>query len=454
MTTYLSPGVYVEEISTLPPAVAEVATAVPAFVGFTELASGPRRVSSLLEYQHAFGETVTTFEVTVADTDGRIEVAGAADGASMPPSLLPYAVRHYFANGGGPCWVVSAGTHSHGDGAGDKDALSAALQSLRALDEPTLVAIPASVHLSPEDHHALCAEVIDLCASMKDRFAVLDVLDGDVSATSGQRGEAFRNKVSAQQLAYGAAYLPNLVTSFTHLFDEARVTVKGALSKGSKQGVTLASLSVDNPGLQAAVRRVLSSHRVVLPPSAAVAGVFASVDRDRGVWKAPANVPVAAVIGPTVNLTDRDQDGLNVDATSGKSLNAIRAFTGRGTLVWGARTLAGNSSEWRYVSVRRLFVTLEESIQKASAFAVFEPNDATTWLKVKGMIDSYLHGLWQQGAFAGSTRDEAFFVQVGLGRTMTEADVEAGLLKISVGIAAVRPAEFVVLQFSHLVEQT
>lgn len=137
---------------------------------------------------------------------------------------------------------------------------------------------------------------------------------------------------------------------------------------------------------------------MILPPSAAIAGVYARTDRERGVWKAPANVSLSAVVGPTVQITHEEQDGLNVDPSSGKSINAIRAFPGKGTLVWGARTLAGNDNEWRYVSIRRLFLMIEESARKATAFAVFEPNDATTWLKVKGMLESYLYGLWEQGA--------------------------------------------------------
>jgi len=138
---------------------------------------------------------------------------------------------------------------------------------------------------------------------------------------------------------------------------------------------------------------------------------------------------------------------------AGKSINVIRDFTGRGTMVWGARTLAGNDNEWRYVSVRRLFINIEESAKKASAFAVFEPNDATLWLKVKGMIESYLYSLWERGALAGSKPEQAYYVNVGLGQTMTAQDVLEGRLIIDIGIAAVRPAEFVVLRFMHQLQQ-
>ena len=144
---------------------------------------------------------------------------------------------------------------------------------------------------------------------------------------------------------------------------------------------------------------------------------------------------------------------MNVDPTAGKSINAIRDFTGKGTLVWGARTLAGNDNEWRYVPVRRLFITIEENTRKASAFAVFEPNDATTWLKVRGMIESYLYSLWERGALAGSTPEAAYYVHVGLGKTMTAQDILEGRLIVEIGVAAVRPAEFIVLRFMHKMQQ-
>jgi phage tail sheath protein FI len=160
-------------------------------------------------------------------------------------------------------------------------------------------------------------------------------------------------------------------------------------------------------------------------------------------------VSLSSVIGPTVQITSDQQELLNVDPTSGKSINAIRAFTGKGTMVWGARTLAGNDNEWRYVNVRRLFIMIEESAKKATGFAVFEANDASTWLKVKGMLESYLYGLWELGALQGSKPEAAYYVHVGLGKTMTTQDVLEGRMIVEIGIAAVRPAEFIVLKFSH-----
>jgi phage tail sheath protein FI len=187
----------------------------------------------------------------------------------------------------------------------------------------------------------------------------------------------------------------------------------------------------------------------VLPPSAAVAGIYARVDNARGVWKAPANESVNSVYGPVFQISAEQQSGLNVDPVAGKSVNAIRVFTGKGTLVWGARTLAGNDNEWRYVNVRRFFNMVEESSKKSTEPFVFEPNDANTWVKVQGMLENFLIVLWRQGALQGAKPEHAFYVAVGLGKTMTSLDILEGRMIVEIGMAAVRPAEFIILRFSH-----
>jgi phage tail sheath protein FI len=122
---------------------------------------------------------------------------------------------------------------------------------------------------------------------------------------------------------------------------------------------------------------------------------------------------------------------------------------GKGTLVWGARTLAGNDNEWRYVSVRRFFNTVEESVKKSTYWAVFEPNDANTWVKVRGMIEAYLNQKWREGALVGAKPEDAFFVRCALGVTMSAQDILEGRMNVEIGMAIVRPAEFIVLKFSH-----
>ena len=185
------------------------------------------------------------------------------------------------------------------------------------------------------------------------------------------------------------------------------------------------------------------------PPSGAIAGVYASVDRDRGVWKAPANVSLNSVITPAEKISSEQQGEYNVDVNAGKSINIIRTFLGKGVLVWGARTLAGNDNEWRYISVRRFFNFVEESTKKATEQFVFEPNDANTWVRLQAMIENFLTVLWRQGALQGIKPEHAFYVAVGLGKTMTPLDILEGRLIIEIGMAAVRPAEFIILRFSH-----
>lgn len=187
----------------------------------------------------------------------------------------------------------------------------------------------------------------------------------------------------------------------------------------------------------------------VMPPSGAVAGIYAFVDRTRGVWKAPANVSLNNVLAPETVFTATELDNLNVDSVAGKSINAIRHFTGKGTLVFGARTLAGNDNEWRYVPVRRFFNMVEESCKKSTEPFVFEPNDANTWVKIQGMIENFLTTLWRQGALQGAKPEHAFYVAVGLGKTMTALDILEGRLIVEIGMAVVRPAEFIILRFSH-----
>ncbi|MCW9708155.1 phage tail sheath C-terminal domain-containing protein [Fodinibius salsisoli] len=212
------------------------------------------------------------------------------------------------------------------------------------------------------------------------------------------------------------------------------------------------SLRIQLPPLKN-VFTTLNQDSALLPPSGAIAGIYADVDSKRGVWKAPANVSISSVIGFNRKIDHFDQQDLNVDVTAGKSINALRTFTGKGHMVWGARTLAGNDNEWRYVPVRRFFNMVEESVKKSTYWAVFEPNDANTWVKVRTMIENYLTQLWRDGALAGAKPDQAFFVKVGLGLTMTQQDILEGRMKVEIGMAVVRPAEFIILKFSHKMQE-
>ena len=539
MATYNTPGVYVEEVSNLAPSVVQVATAVPAFIGYTEKGfTGPNpsiaRINTLLDYTNLFGlANPSAFSV-----DGDLNVT-RSDAASNN-FLMYYAVQMYFLNGGSTCYIISIGGYTTTTADGKSTAtvpakadFEAGLLLLAKQDEPTLVVLPDAVNLAQqEDYYALAQETLAHCAKLADRFAILDVAPGDIAN--------FRNNIGINNLCYGAAYYPYLKTSLNYQYLETGVkvtngwswssdpngitvsnlvdgtasvsfvvgtgsavsfdttTTPGTLAitlpasttasavatawstwtgasnnfnviangNGSSVLSTIASTSLQvnqqalsdikstNTSLYNQVKVLLATENVIMPPSSSLAGVYVAVDGSRGVWKAPANVSLASVVAPVVQISNLDQADLNVDPTGGKSINAIRTFTGQGTLVWGARTLAGNDNNWRYISVRRLFITIEESCQKASSFAVFESNDAVTWLKVQSMIESYLYGLWEQGALAGTDQNSAYFVNVGLGKTMTPQDVLEGRMIVEVGVAPVRPAEFIILRFTQLIQQS
>jgi phage tail sheath protein FI len=243
------------------------------------------------------------------------------------------------------------------------------------------------------------------------------------------------------------------VMGLKSLFDEAVALMLAVKADTKKIKESLDKSVYDTSALYKSIVNDVQKEAAMLPPGGAVAGVYAQVDADRGVWKAPANVSLAATAAPWVKLDNQQQEDLNVDVNAGKSINAIRPFTGKGTLVWGARTLAGNDNEWRYISVRRFFNMVEQSVKLSTGWAVFEPNDVNTWIRVKAMIENYLTNLWKAGALAGPTPDAAFFVNIGLGTTMSAVDILEGRMNIEIGMAAVRPAEFIILKFSHKLQE-
>lgn len=188
----------------------------------------------------------------------------------------------------------------------------------------------------------------------------------------------------------------------------------------------------------------------ILPPTAAMAGVYTLVDNTEGVWHAPANRNIDAVVAPMVAINDDQQAPLNVDALAGKSINVIRSFYGRGpAMVWGARTMAGNSLDYKYINVRRLMIMIEQSVANAAFSLVFLPNDASTWSICEAMISNFLANIWSEGALQGAKASDAFSVMIGLGKTMTPLDVLNGIMRIQVKVAAVHPAEFIIITYEQ-----
>lgn len=664
-TSYKTPGVFIEEIPKFPPSIAAVETAIPAFIGYTQLAEKngasligvPTRISSLLEYGTYFGEGMTPAAIDVVTDTANNFAIKSVEIDSNKRFYLYDSVRLFYDNGGGDCYIISAGLYDLANGIviGEQDGtpmgLLTALYAAEKEDEPTILLSPDAVSMTEASFYSLQQAALMQCAKLQDRVAVLDLQE---NKTTDLRDavQNFRNAIGINALKYGMAYGPwiytsyprevdfsvlkvysnsnkqpadrldlkaltsnpdtnNLVSSLENAIADATTvkdkinTIKGssaslsdklksfsdeinaaaddaalenalndmidfvrataldiytiwnntttfkggsldhdiqsygkspalwkgavtsllgtelnndvnaltgvddATAVGSYSALGTTSWAGDLAGVTAsgtvysgggatkkqqaqkialdvaasytqlvnyintiessaaayqkaaqdalyekhpyiskwvnAIKKELSK----MPPSGAVAGVYARVDEARGVWKAPANESLNNVTGPVYAVSAEEQAGMNVDVTAGKSVNIIRSFIGRGTLIWGARTLAGNDNEWRYVNVRRFFNMVEESSKKAAGQFVFEPNDANTWVKVQGMIENFLTTMWRQGALQGAKPEHAFYVAVGLGKTMTALDILEGRMIVEIGMAVVRPAEFIILRFSH-----
>ena len=487
MAVINTPGVYIQEISTLPASVAAVETAIPAFIGHTEnaekdgvaevLRGEPTRITSMLEYEtHFGGPNNETLVITVTDRydgeDGQpATLVDRQIGVEHPTTIssykMYYSLQMFFNNGGGPCYIVSVNDYNNALDPGDAatpTSLIGGLAALEKYDEPTLIVFPDQMSIA--DYRDVYDQALAHCNKLQDRFAIMDVKEETTDPFADANN--FRdNGIGSGNLKYGAVYYPYLKTTLNYGYDPGSQTIThnnvyigtgtpnpNVDPAGEFNGDSLSDIDGAEPSFYRSITAAISRLYLDLAPSGAMAGIYARVDSQRGVWKAPANVDVRSVIGPTVKVTHEQQGSLNIDATSGKSVNAIRTFTGKGTLAWGSRTLAGNDNEWRYIPVRRLYIFIEESVKKATEFVVFEPNDANTWLRVKTMIENFLSKLWRDGALAGAKPEDAYFVRVGLGQTMTSLDILEGRMNVEIGLAAVRPAEFIILKFSHKLQES
>ena len=516
MASMKTPGVYILEKNAFPNSVVEVATAVPAFVGWTERAQHqgdalhlkPRCITSMAEYHQYFGGPPTagharfTFaKVTGAAPPGDPAVALSTrdatplrlgkDAYTLTQTggkyLLYHAMQLFFANGGGRCYVVSAGEYGS-----EVDAvqLTLGMQELTKEIEPTMLVIPEAVLLKQEDCLSLQRQMLVHCGQvMKNRVAILDVWEGYRSRSDvPDVVAAFRDGVGNDGLTFGAAYYPWVHTTVVQgpelshqniTADESLDTlitcIKDDIAAAGIQGTKRAAMEAEVDKMktatddedQAQLARTLTSispsfnalliemakRLNLLPPAAAMAGIYTLVDHSRGVWKAPANVSLNSVVSPAVPVSDEQQEDLKVPL-QGKSVNAIRLFAGQGTLVWGARTLDGNSLDWRYINVRRTLIMLEESIRLAAKAMVFEPNVTVTWVTMKSMISNFLTDIWKRGGLSGAVPEDAFSVQVGLGETMTPEDILEGSLRVTVLVAISRPAEFIEITFQQQMQRS
>ena len=471
-----TPGVFVQEISTLPPSVAEVETAIPAFIGYTEKATKlgaditfiPTKVNNMSEYILYFGgaqqESADSVEISVTDygsSNYTIIVAGVAAKKSI--HNMYYAMQHFFDNDGATCFVASVGPYAALPGKVETAILKKGLDTINEIDEVTLLLIPESQ--VADDYKTITQDMITQASDLKDRFALIDPAKVTAKTSGNPSGDIdgdallIRGATKGPEFdRYAAAYYPNLISAYGHNFSFDALTIKTYVWSGTGTDPNLGGKTMAQLGsgsiLYSKINDEVKKYTVELPPSAAMAGIYTRVDSTKGVWKAPANEGVLATVGPSIPISSREQENLNVDPTVGKSINVIRNFPGYGTLVWGARTLNGNDNEWRYISVRRFFNMVEESVKKSSQWAVFEPNTMSTWVKIQAMIENYLFLKWRDGALAGTKPEQAFFVKVGLGSTMTSLDILEGRLNVEIGMAVARPAEFIVLKFTQLMQQS
>jgi Bacteriophage tail sheath protein len=475
--SYRTPGVHIEDGLKFLPSISPVATAIPAFIGYTQKAdketSGdldfiPTRITSLLEYEEYFG-TMNSEIIVIRLSDELVRNGKAISLISRDvevqinrsKNIMYYQMQLFFANGGNVCYIVSTGRLKS---TVSKRALKRGLDKLNYCDEPTMIIFPEGINLTKaEDLYNLYNEALAQSYNLKNRFVIMDI--GDNVPPGSNKIDFFRSHVNGGtapgSLKYGAAYYPELITSMLYRYIDSSVTIihktvtkstgkKDINGTGEFNRLPLNEVLLKNDAVYAAVKNEISKFVVIVPPSSAIAGVYAAVDNSRGVWKAPANIALNNVNLPVIQISDEEQSNLNIDINSGKSINVVRLFPGKGTLIWGGRTLAGNDNEGRYISVCRFFMMVEVSIRNALKAFTSEPNDNNTWTALKSVINNFLVTQWRQGALQGTKQEEAFFVRVGLGETMTSTDVLNRRMIIEIGMATIRPAEFIITTITQL----
>jgi hypothetical protein len=397
----MSPGVRIEEIPG-ERTVEAVGTSTAAFVGVA-----PRADAHLNEAYAVNSWSQFVKEYVPAD-------AGVS-------TALSHAVAGFFQNGGSRCYVVNIAA---GDAIGGVEKpRRTGLKLLEEVDDVSIVAAPGysdvGAHEALQTHAEKmgnCFVILDPPATVPDVDLLKTVEAAPVPPSGGKKGAAGGDGDA------GSAPPP--------------AGLRPRVSKDGRAAIYYPNLVIADP-LSAKGDLVLTS------PSGFMAGVYARTDKERGVHKAPANVSLRGVLNLTYRVTDAEQADLN-----SAGINVIRFFRRDGVLVWGARTLAEESSEWRYVNVRRLTIMLEESILRATTWAVFEPNDLGLWKTLRFEISNFLTRVWRDGALRGGSPEEAFFVKCDAETNPPEV-VDAGQVVVVIGFAPSKPAEFVIIRIGQ-----
>jgi Phage tail sheath protein FI len=398
MPVYLTPGVYVEEVPGTPP-IAGVGTSTAAFIGEVDTAAPfdmPLKPQVPGQPPERYTTAALNTAVLVTNFDQFKNNFGTFQTGNQ---VLAHAVFGFFLNGGTRCYVIRVADI---DNAGE---VTNALLQLAKIDEIAIVAAPGARTADVQ------TAIIDSCADLKDRFAVLDgqvTTTIDVPSIQGTVGDN----------NYAAMYFPQIQVADQTLVPEP--------PKPIEEWKTAAGA------------------RIFLPPSAHMAGIYARVDETRGVHKAPANEGVRGALALEYLVTNNEQGELNRNG-----INVIRGFDGN-IKVWGARTLGGDGNgEFKYINVRRLMNFIRESLDEGTQFVVFEPNNPALWQKIVRAVTAFLTNVWRDGGLFGLTPEQAFFVKCD--ETTNPPEVrELGQVVTEIGVAIVKPAEFVIFRISQV----
>jgi phage tail sheath protein FI len=390
---YSAPGVYVEEVEMGAKPIEGVNTNTAGMVGVAKKGplNKPTLITSFSEYQRIFG--------------------GYLDKSYGDYLYLPHAIEGFFLNGGRRVYITRVPVEETAFPAGRKKISErnrvklvsdeaiigkdseepserTGLCSLKNIDDIGIIAVPNGT--TPKIQNAM----IEHCELLKDRFAVLDPIQG-----------SDLNEIQKQRSLYDSKYVA-LYYPWIH------------------------------------IRSPVSGKTMSAPPSGHVCGIYARCDTERGVHKAPANEVVIGAVGLAKKISKNQQGILNPIG-----INCLREFSGRGIRVWGARTVSSDPT-WKYVNVRRLLLYLEESIEKGIQWFVFEPNDQRLWASVKQAVTQFLMRVWKDGALMGTSPEEAFFVKCDR-TTMTQNDIDNGRLIVLIGVAPLKPAEFTIFRVAQ-----
>lgn len=478
--------------------------------GNQNLTNVPTFVSSMAEFQQYFAAPNST---TGGAPQPKFKYATNTtttppclfDSTAMRFNLY-YGMQLFFNNGGGNCYILSIGSYTTAMANGVSQAdYGQVWSALEQVADPTMVVMPDAVLLSAADWESVSKAALMHCNLMQNRVAIFDVQNGwyppdhsnndPVQGSDGETGFYSIAGLGEDFDKYGVAYYPwintnivpqntidytwltsdTLATFVTDLQNEAptlfppinsqpnpklapylnvigQITVPPPTSASDPTGaITLNTVNKQMQTISPLYLQTMSdiaSSVNLMPTSSAMAGVYTRNDNTFGVFQSPANTTIINAVSPAVNISDSQQGDLNVPL-NGLALNVIRTFPNYGLLVWGARTLAGNSDDWRYVSVRRTMIFLEQSIKYAMQAYVFQPNTDITWVAVASTINNFLNQQWKAGALAGSKPTDAYSVAVGLGATMTGEDILQGFMRVTVKVAVTHPAEFIVLTFQQ-----